>query len=117
MQMERSRYGNIQDYGTASNPMGLLTTSPGYRQPESALSLYAVPLLRPDIAIPISAGLSVEHASPIAPLRQRDRVALEAMFDRPDLPAISLDIHRSLARLYPEPCWEDEPYEFLHGYI
>jgi hypothetical protein len=30
---------------------------------------------------------------------------------------VVLDVHRYLARLYPEPCWEDEPYEFLRGYV
>ena len=64
-----------------------------------------------------SQSLEVSHASPLAPLRARDRDALDDFFARDDLSDIALDIHRYLSRMYPEPCWEDEPYEFLNGYI
>ena len=64
-----------------------------------------------------SPSLGVSHASPIAPLRARDSAALAEMFNGDCLPEVTLDIHRYLARTYPEPCWEDEPYEFLNGYV
>jgi|GEM_PF-1840753 len=64
-----------------------------------------------------SRSLDVSHASPLAPLRARDSRALEDCFEHEHLQAIALDIHRYLARIYPEPCWEDEPFEFLNGYI
>ncbi|MGF1459437.1 MAG: hypothetical protein ACFBSG_10470 [Leptolyngbyaceae cyanobacterium] len=77
---------------------------------ESAFS----PQLRPART---SRSLNVSHASPLASLRPRDAAALDDLFEVEDLSDIQLDIHRHLARLYPEPCWEDEPYEFLHGFI
>lgn len=64
-----------------------------------------------------AASLEVHHASPLAPLRPRDGQALDDFFERDRIHEIALDIHRYLARAYPEPCWEDEPYEFLRGYI
>lgn len=64
-----------------------------------------------------SKSLTVSHASPLAPLRSRDRSALDELFERDDLPEISLDIHRCLARIYPEPCWDDNPHDFLHDFI
>lgn len=64
-----------------------------------------------------SRSLKVSHASPLAPLRSRDREALDDFFDGDNASETALDVHRCLSRLYPEPCWEDEPYEFLNGYI
>ncbi|MEM0979783.1 MAG: hypothetical protein AAGH78_05860 [Cyanobacteria bacterium P01_H01_bin.58] len=64
-----------------------------------------------------SSSLSVGHASPLAPLRQQDSQALGELFEAEHIQEITLDVHRYLARMYPEPCWEDEPYEFLHGYV
>lgn len=64
-----------------------------------------------------SPSLEVHHASPLAPLRPRDSQALDNFFDSDRIQEITLDVHRYLARIYPEPCWEDEPYEFLKGFI
>lgn len=64
-----------------------------------------------------SPSLDVDHASPITPLRDRDSKALAEFFDCDCIQEITLDIHRYLARTYPEPCWDDEPYEFLNGFI
>ncbi|MEM1368464.1 MAG: hypothetical protein AAGG02_10690 [Cyanobacteria bacterium P01_H01_bin.15] len=64
-----------------------------------------------------SKSLVVSHASPLAPLRSRDRNALDDLFEHDDLQEISLDVHRYLARIYPEPCWEDNPHDFLHDFI
>ncbi len=64
-----------------------------------------------------SPSLKVHHASPLAPLREQDSESLEALFEGEQIQEIVLDVHRYIARVYPEPCWEDEPYEFLHGLI
>lgn len=64
-----------------------------------------------------SRSLEISHASPLAPLRTRDSQALDDLFDVDNLQEMTLDVHRYLARTYPEPCWEDEPYDFLNGYI
>lgn len=64
-----------------------------------------------------SPSLKVSHASPLAPLRSQDAKALESFFESEHIQETVLDIHRYIARIYPEPCWEDEPYEFLHGLI
>ena len=69
------------------------------------------------IAKRTSPSLTIEHANPLTPLRQRDARALDELFESDHIQEITLDIYRYLARMYPEPCWEDEPYEFLHGYI
>lgn len=71
----------------------------------------------PDEIQRTSRSLDVHHASPLAPLRKRDSAALSELFNCEQLNEITLDIHRYLARTYPEPCWEDEPFEFLNGYI
>jgi hypothetical protein len=65
----------------------------------------------------MSLRLEVQHANPLEPLRPRDGRALDTFFKSDRIQEITLDIHQYLARAYPEPCWEDEPYEFLRGYI
>jgi hypothetical protein len=66
-----------------------------------------------------SPSLGVFHADPLSPLRERDLTALGELFalEAALMEQVVLDVHRYLARLYPEPCWEDEPYEFLRGYV
>lgn len=60
-------------------------------------------------------GSSLAHASPLSPLRKRDQAALAEYFERENIQEIALDVHRYLAQIYPEPCWEDEPWDFLHA--
>ena len=57
------------------------------------------------------------HAEPLAPLRQRDEQALEDMFDDSHIEDIVSDICSRLKQLCPEPCWEDDSFDFLKGYI
>lgn len=57
------------------------------------------------------------HAEPLAPLRQRDEQALEDMFDDDKIEDIVSDICIRLKQLCPEPCWEDDSFDFLKGYI
>jgi len=50
-------------------------------------------------------------------LRERDWTALIELFDRDDGDEIEDDIHTNLFRLIPEPCWEDDPFDFLREYL
>ena len=57
------------------------------------------------------------HAEPLSPLRQRDEQALDEFFEDAQIEEIFVDIGVRLRQLYPEPCWEDDPYDFLKGYM
>ena len=56
-------------------------------------------------------------AEPLAPLRQRDEQALEEVFDDAQVEDMLADICSRLRQLYPEPCWEDDPFDFLQSYL
>lgn len=57
------------------------------------------------------------HAEPLAPLRQRDRRALDDLFGNVQTEETVADVCLRLKQLCPEPCWEDSLFEFLHGYV
>ncbi|MDV3350401.1 hypothetical protein SPB21_30240 [Leptothoe sp. ISB3NOV94-8A] len=57
------------------------------------------------------------HAEPLTALRHRDEQALEDIFDDLQVEEILIDVCIRLRQLYPEPCWEDEPFDFLQGYL
>ncbi|MBE9065412.1 hypothetical protein IQ260_01960 [Leptolyngbya cf. ectocarpi LEGE 11479] len=57
------------------------------------------------------------HAEPLAPLRQRDEQALEDVFEDTQVEDIIADICTRLKQLHPEPCWDDDPFNFLSGYL
>ncbi|MEM7062799.1 MAG: hypothetical protein AAF572_06515 [Cyanobacteria bacterium P01_B01_bin.77] len=57
------------------------------------------------------------HAEPLAPLRQRDEQALDEIFEDTQIEAMIADICNRLKQLYPEPCWDDDPFDFLSGYL
>lgn len=57
------------------------------------------------------------YAAPLAPLRERDLKALDSLFDRPDMAAIEFDIKQRLLHLFPEPCWEEDVFEFLKDFL
>ncbi|MEB3358602.1 MAG: hypothetical protein VKK04_17885 [Synechococcales bacterium] len=65
--------------------------------------------------VPVSPELS--HADPISSLRQQDVQAMQSLFDREDIRDIEENIQRRLETLCPEPCWDEEPYEFLRDYL
>jgi len=67
-----------------------------------------------DYELPILPRL---YAEPLAPLRDRDETALTDIFTADHLEDAITDIQDRLNHLYPEPCWEDDPYDFLHGYL
>lgn len=56
------------------------------------------------------------HANPLPPLRERDTKALTALFSREDAEEIEDDVNSYLSFLFPTPCWEDDPFEFLQEY-
>ncbi|MGG6296614.1 hypothetical protein ACQ4M4_19660 [Leptolyngbya sp. AN02str] len=56
-------------------------------------------------------------AAPLMPLRDRDMHVLADWFHQPDIHAIEADILHNLEYLYPAPCWEDDPFEFLHEFL
>ncbi|MBW4654958.1 MAG: hypothetical protein KME20_18235 [Kaiparowitsia implicata GSE-PSE-MK54-09C] len=56
-------------------------------------------------------------AAPLMPLRDRDVAALSAWFADEDMGAIAADIQSQLQQCFPEPCWEDDPFGFLHEYL
>ncbi len=57
------------------------------------------------------------HAEPLAPLRQRDEQALDDLFGHAPIEDMVSDICDRLKQLHPEPCWEDDPFDFLKGYL
>ncbi|MGD1951469.1 MAG: hypothetical protein ACFB14_17755 [Leptolyngbyaceae cyanobacterium] len=75
-------------------------------------------LYQPDTDIGSLLGpLTFHHADPLAPVRPRDEQALEEFFDDSQLDEIIADVHFRLKQLCPEPCWEDDPFDFLCSYI
>ncbi|WP_375515160.1 hypothetical protein [uncultured Nostoc sp.] len=57
------------------------------------------------------------YAPSLTFLRERDWTALIELFDRDDGDEIEADIDSSLFWLIPEPCWEDDPFDFLREYL
>ncbi|MBG1268416.1 hypothetical protein [Nostoc sp. WHI] len=57
------------------------------------------------------------YAPSLTSLRERDWTALIELFHRDDSDEIEADINRSLFWLIPEPCWEDDPFDFLREYL
>ncbi|MEM8637324.1 MAG: hypothetical protein AAGG51_00705 [Cyanobacteria bacterium P01_G01_bin.54] len=47
----------------------------------------------------------------LLPLHNRDVEALEALFQDEDIEAIDLNVRSALHLLWPELCWEDDPFE------
>lgn len=62
-------------------------------------------------------GSGSEYAEPLMPLHRRDRLMLVDWFDRGDMHSIHADITTHLAKLVPEPCWDDGFYDFLGDYL
>lgn len=57
------------------------------------------------------------HAQPISPLRERDINALSDLFQRADMFEVEADINSRLLQLLPEPCWEDDPFDFVREFL
>ncbi|MFH7031000.1 MAG: hypothetical protein ACHBN1_38050 [Heteroscytonema crispum UTEX LB 1556] len=57
------------------------------------------------------------HTELLTSLTQRDIKALLELFDRRDAEEIQADINNQLQKMHPEPCWEEDPFEFLREYL
>ena len=57
------------------------------------------------------------YAAPLSPLRERDLKALAELFQRQEMATIEADLTQMLLRLLPEPCWEEDPFEFLREFL
>ena len=57
------------------------------------------------------------NVSSLNSLRERDWEALTSLFDRDDSDEIEDEIKSKLVWLVPEPCWEDNPFEFLREFL
>ena len=57
------------------------------------------------------------NVSPYNLVRERDWEALNLLFDRDDSDEIEADIQSKLLFLVPEPCWEDNPFDFLQEFL
>lgn len=57
------------------------------------------------------------YTAQLLPLRDRDLRTLVDLFTSDEIDAIEADIHHNLTRLLPEPCWEDDPFDFLKEYL
>lgn len=56
-------------------------------------------------------------AAPLAQLWERDIKALGGLFEREDMHDIETDVVRNLLARWPEPCWEDDPFDFLREFL
>jgi len=57
------------------------------------------------------------YADPLSPLRERDVQALSQWFQRDDMYTIEADINQMLIQLLPEPCWDEETFDFLREFL
>ncbi|BAY93292.1 MULTISPECIES: hypothetical protein [unclassified Tolypothrix] len=57
------------------------------------------------------------YAPAITSLEERDWKAMTELFDREDSEEIEADIMKSLLFMIPEPCWGDDPFDFLREYL
>ncbi|WP_084555025.1 hypothetical protein [[Phormidium ambiguum] IAM M-71] len=59
----------------------------------------------------------VNHAIPLSSLTEKDLEALAAMFDPEDLAEVEAELSHYLNLMCPEPCWEEDPFDFLRDYL
>ncbi len=70
-----------------------------------------------DYPLPFKRIENDTHAAPLSPLRDRDIAALGQWFDRVDMEVIEANLAHCLLALWPAPCWEDDPFEFLEEFL
>lgn len=90
-----------------------LATAPA--QPDTRLGDWASDLANLDQFQPQQSFL--RNPTPSMALRGRDLEALEELFEHEEIEQIQADILHNLARLSPELCWEDDPFDFLREYL
>lgn len=59
----------------------------------------------------------INHASPLSSLTERDLEALAAMFEPEDAAEVEAELAHYLNLMCPEPCWEEDPFDFLRDYL
>ncbi|MFB2878074.1 hypothetical protein [Floridanema aerugineum] len=59
----------------------------------------------------------VNHAAPLSSLRERDLQALTEMFEPEDAAEVEAELAHYLNLMCPEPCWEEDPFDFLCDYL
>ena len=57
------------------------------------------------------------YASPLAPLNEQDKQALSGFFEQENIEEITTNLNHVLTWLWPEPCWDEEPHEFLKEFL
>jgi hypothetical protein len=57
------------------------------------------------------------HAAPLAPLKDRDWLALIILFDRQDGDEIEAEVMSKLSWMVPEPSWDEDPFDFLGEFL
>lgn len=108
----KSRFGDSQSPSSVASerlgPLGLVPTQTpearNRRSPESEAGYGFSSLLD-------------SYAAPLAPMRERDLTALGGLFEREDIHDVETDIIRNLLTRWPEPCWDDDPFEFLQEFL
>ncbi len=70
-----------------------------------------------DTIAPASGYEFLNYADPLSPLKARDEEALMALFQGGNMAEIEADISHCLLQLLPEPCWEEDPLEFLKDFL
>lgn len=59
----------------------------------------------------------LEQPASFSPVRDRDLRVLIDWFTHDSIGDIEADIRHYLRQLMPEPCWEDDPFDFLKEYL
>lgn len=67
--------------------------------------------------LPLTPERIGHYADPLSPLKERDLLSLAHLFQREDMYDIEVDMNQMLLRLLPEPCWEEDPFEFLREFL
>ncbi|MFB2934373.1 hypothetical protein ACE1B6_03765 [Aerosakkonemataceae cyanobacterium BLCC-F154] len=65
----------------------------------------------------VSKTTQITHAAPLSSLRERDLEALAEMFEPEDIAEVEADLIHYLNLMCPEPCWEEDPFDFLSDYL
>ncbi|XHX79572.1 MAG: hypothetical protein RBJ76_06555 [Stenomitos frigidus ULC029] len=76
----------------------------------SRVAVATMPKVTPDV-------LLNSYAAPLSPLRERDILALSALFQSDDIYTIEADVNHRLLSLLPEPCWDDDALTFLNEFL
>jgi hypothetical protein len=93
-----------------SSDISEIGTSPaGNRLPDGDAANFGV--------MPLIGGDIYSGAAPLMPLRTRDLAVLEDLFQQEKIDEVEAEILRILFFLHPEPCWEDDPLDFLKEYL